>query len=112
MSDQDRLASREPSPTSVGRVDEACDRFEEVWKAGGRPRIEDHLGDVPDLDRRILFGEFLALDRASRRRGGGAPEFEEYGARFPSLAELVAAAFAVQPAPPRPHAHPALATGG
>src|SRR4051812_3521847 len=108
MNDPDRPAGGDPSPTMAGRVDEACDRFEAAWKAGRRPRIEDHLGDVPEPDRPHLFGELLTLDLAYRCRGGVAPGPEEYRARFPGLVGLVDAAFAglaaQPPTPPRPRA--------
>jgi hypothetical protein len=65
------------SPTRAGRVDDACDRFEAVWKAGGRPRIEDHLGAVEDDERRTLLRELLALEIKLRRRAGEEPAVAE-----------------------------------
>ena len=33
----------------AARVDEACDRFEEAWEGGTRPRIEEFLPDFAQL---------------------------------------------------------------
>src|SRR5262249_55234836 len=41
------------------RVDEVCDRFEEAWKGGQRPHIEDYLAEVPETDRVPLLRELL-----------------------------------------------------
>jgi serine/threonine-protein kinase len=86
-------------------VNKVCDRFEAAWAAGGRPRLEDYLGGTLGWAQAALLPELLALELAYRRARGEAPTPEEYQARFPEHAPLVAAAFAE--APP---AAPAAAT--
>jgi len=44
------------------RIDGVCRRFEADWRAGGRPRIEDYAGDVPDEGRAALRAELVALE--------------------------------------------------
>jgi eukaryotic-like serine/threonine-protein kinase len=72
-----------PSPSMITRVDEACDRFEEDWKAGLRPRIEEYLEVTPEPERSLLLRELLVLEIAYRRRQGERPTPEEYRARSP-----------------------------
>ena len=73
------------------RVVRACDRFEAAWRGGQRPRIEDHLAEVPEPERPALLRELLALELELRR--GERPDPQEYRDRFPDRVELVAAAF-------------------
>src|SRR5262249_30870666 len=73
----------------AGRVDTACDHFEQAWKAVRNeknetsfPRITDYLDQTGDRERPVLIQELVALDRACRKRYGipsppGA--YEEWG---------------------------------
>jgi serine/threonine protein kinase/WD40 repeat protein len=79
-------SSRESLPLAgEARIDEICDRFEQAWKAGSRPRIEDYLGDCAEPERSVLLRELIALEIDYRRRAGEQPQAEEYRARFSSL---------------------------
>ena len=51
-------------------AEEVCNRFEAAWKAGERPRIEDHLSGTPGLTRPALLRELLLLELTHRRRQG------------------------------------------
>jgi WD40 repeat protein/tRNA A-37 threonylcarbamoyl transferase component Bud32 len=76
----------EPLPESVGRlVDQVCNRFEAACKAGGRPRIEDFLGDTPEPARSALLRELVVLEAYYRRARGESCPTHEYQARFPHL---------------------------
>ena len=86
------------SPTLAERVDAACDHFEAAWKAGVRPRIEDHLDVTAGPGRPALLRELLTLELAYRRRVGESTPPDEYRARFADQAGLVDAVFAEQPA--------------
>src|SRR5262249_43542463 len=93
------------TPSLAARVDEACDRFEQEWEAGPRPRIEDYLGRAAEGERPALLRELLVLEVELRRRQGEDPRPEEYRARFPALdVEWVARVIAAPTAPgtPRP----------
>jgi predicted ATPase len=71
----------------AGRIDEACDRFERAWRAGGRPALEDHLAEVPEAQRTVLLRELVLLEAPYRRRAGEEPRPEDYLGRFPELGE-------------------------
>ena len=54
-------------PTAAdARIDALCDRFEDAWRQGGRPRLEDFLPAVPGPERPAL----LRLDLHYRTRAG------------------------------------------
>jgi serine/threonine-protein kinase len=67
------------------RAEQVCDRFEGAWKAGERPRLEEHLAAVPEPERAALLPELVALEVDYRRLAGEQPVPEEFLARFPSL---------------------------
>src|SRR5262249_60215913 len=50
------------TPTRAGRVDDACDRFEAAWRAGGQPRIGDYLVEALCPDRPAQRHRLLLLD--------------------------------------------------
>src|SRR5262249_33830438 len=82
------------------RVDQICDRFEDAWLAGQPPRIEDYLGEVPELEHSALLHELLRLELDYRSRKAERPTLEEYVQRFPEHVELIGSVFSHQvPAP-------------
>jgi len=81
------------SATQAEELARACDRFEAEWRKGGRPRIEDHLAEVPEPLRAALLGELISVELDWRRRNDERPVRDEYEARFPGQAGAVAAAF-------------------
>lgn len=72
-----------------------CDAFEDQWRAGRRPRIEDYLARAPDPARMAVLRELLPLDVYYRRQHGESPMADEYLGRFPDCQEAVASAFGV-----------------
>jgi serine/threonine-protein kinase len=88
------------------RVESACVRYEEAWRAGEGPRIELYLDEVPEPDRSVLLFELLALDLELARAGGEDRLPRDYLARFPDHSHLVEKAFAdasgASLAPPAP----------
>lgn len=77
------------------RVNDACDRFELAWRAGSRPKIEAFLNEdeFEDAGQRVLFRELVALELELRREGGELPNEDDYLARFPGEADLIADSF-------------------
>jgi tRNA A-37 threonylcarbamoyl transferase component Bud32 len=83
---------------SLGRaVDQACNRFEQAWRAALRkepgtdaapPRIEDFVADLAPSGRAKAVRELVALDIEYRRRLGQQPTAEDYRPRFAELDEL------------------------
>jgi hypothetical protein len=69
----------------VRRADQECDRFEAAWKAGRRPRVEDHVAAVPESERPALLHELIGLEVDYRRLGGEHLQAEEFLGRFPGV---------------------------
>jgi WD40 repeat protein/tetratricopeptide (TPR) repeat protein len=67
------------------RINAVCNRFEEAWRAGQRPRIEEYLGDLTEPERSLLLRELIALEIHYRWQAGEKPGVAEYRAHFPSL---------------------------
>jgi WD40 repeat protein len=88
MSDAPTNESSNLPPLSH-EIDRACDRFEASWKAAvagsSRPRIEDHLDDVPGPDRPVLLRELILLDLYYRSQSLEQIQPEDYLGRFPAL---------------------------
>lgn len=82
------------SPSKVGRLERACDRFEEAWKAGQRPTITNFLTDQDGREQPFMLRELLVLDIAYRRRTGERPAPEDYLRHFPTDAAVIDSAFA------------------
>ncbi len=75
------------------RVDDACDRFENAWRAGDWPCIEGYLDAVAEPARTVLFDELLELEIELRLEKGESPTAREYRLRFPDHAETIDALF-------------------
>src|SRR6516164_9261919 len=93
MSEQLLPSGDSLSPSLAARIDEVCDRFENAWKAGQRPRIEDHLDDMPEAERSLLLRELLTVELQYRCRSGETLVVEDYRKRFPEHINLVAEVF-------------------
>lgn len=55
------------------RIDKICLTFEDAWKAGEKPRVEQYLGDTAEPERTALFRELLLLESYYRGHGGAIP---------------------------------------
>jgi serine/threonine-protein kinase len=75
-------------------VNEVCNRFEEAWRAGREPHIEEYLAGAPEADRVALLRELLALEIDLRGEAGDRPTPEQYKQRFPDAGDLIEAVFA------------------
>jgi serine/threonine protein kinase len=71
------------------RVDQACDRFEQHWRAEHHPRIEDFLDQVEHNDRQYLLGELIAMELMLVRDSGQDVDLQQYWQRFPADAPIV-----------------------
>src|SRR5262249_55451118 len=89
MSEQLVPSGDSPARSVLHRIDEVCDRFEDVWKTGQRPRIEEFLADVPEPERPLLLRELLLLELEYRYQGGETLVLEDYAGRFPEYADFV-----------------------
>lgn len=68
-------------------IDTICTRFEQVWKTGAEPRIEEYLANTPDVAKSMLLRELILLDIYYRRRRGESISVDHYKARFSNLDE-------------------------
>jgi serine/threonine-protein kinase len=93
------------------RVDEACQRFEAAWQAGGRPVIDDFLGKTAGPEREGLLRELIRLEVYYRLLHGEAPLPQEYQDRFPSLARAWLEEVLAAGRPPVQAAQPTEAEG-
>jgi eukaryotic-like serine/threonine-protein kinase len=66
-------------------IDETCDRFEQAWRKGKSPRLEEYLERVPDSIQSVLLQELISIELPYRRRLGQTISAEEYTQRFPNL---------------------------
>lgn len=82
-----------PALSLAQRIDKACDRFEEEWKAGTKPRIEKYLDEVNAADQGELLRALLAVELELQFRSGTAPKSKTYLERFPRHVEIVEAVF-------------------
>jgi hypothetical protein len=71
------LAMSEISTADGTWVNAAADRFEQDWKAGPRPKIEDYLAEVDESRRTLLLAESL-----SRKVFGGCSVGTDPGCFF------------------------------
>jgi serine/threonine protein kinase len=69
------------------------DKFEEAWQHGGRPQIEDYVGDETATRRAILLAHLLGIELERRSGLGETLVLAEYLARFPDDRGIVEAAF-------------------
>src|SRR5689334_5290235 len=74
-------------------IDAIATLFEQSWRAGQRPRIEDCLLGVEEPRRSLLLEELLRVEREIRAGRGDSPTTEEYQGRFPDDAAVIAVAF-------------------
>jgi hypothetical protein len=82
--------------------------FEEAWRAGRRPRLEDFIDGAQGSERLTLLRELLRLEVHYRRLAGEGPAAADYQMRFPEATALLPDLFAVPldtdrlPAAPEP----------
>jgi predicted ATPase len=72
-----------PSTTDWTALKGAVKRFEDAWRNGPRPAIDDHLTD--DSLRSRLLVELVHIDLELRLKAGESARAEEYLARYPEL---------------------------
>jgi serine/threonine protein kinase/formylglycine-generating enzyme required for sulfatase activity len=75
------------------RKDRLCDDFEDAWREGHKPRIEDYVRGLPEPQRGQLLSNLLDVELEFRLAGGEKPTVDEYERRFPLDAALVRPAF-------------------
>lgn len=77
------------TPLPVGHwadLEKIIDRFEEAWRSGARPAIEDHL-PTAEPDRRAVLVELVHADLELRLESGEEVGVESYLDRYPELSD-------------------------
>jgi serine/threonine-protein kinase len=70
-------------PMSVRlKIDQACDRFEQQWREGQRPSVEEFLADWAGDEAEALFQRLVEIDVEHRKRAGETLDFNAYPGRF------------------------------
>lgn len=59
----------DPTLSIAERVDATCDRFEQEWRAGRSPRVEDYVAAALESDREELRRQLLALEQELQAQG-------------------------------------------
>ncbi len=72
-------------------VHSTAEQFEQAWKKGPRPRIEDYLPAVDEARRPSLLAELLRVECELRQRDGDPLSAGDYLGRFPCYGDVVAA---------------------
>jgi formylglycine-generating enzyme required for sulfatase activity/serine/threonine protein kinase len=88
--------SNAPPPLSLPileRIDAACDRFEQQWRAGENPRIEDYLNGTEAAVQPALLRALLDVELELRSYTASPPLITEYAARFPGDQALLREVF-------------------
>ncbi len=66
-------------------IDRLCNRFEEAWLAGNRPKIDEFAGEAPLGEWPELLRELLVVELHYRRQLGEAPTLDDYRRAYPAL---------------------------
>src|SRR6266542_2300422 len=94
------------SEEAVWRLEEACCRFEEAWRAGQRPALEDFVAESEGEERLAWLREMLRRAAYYRRRAGEGPSAADYETRFPEATAVLREVFASPAGPDRPPVAP------
>jgi serine/threonine protein kinase len=94
-----------PASSLDSRIEGICVCFEDAWKAGGRPSLQQYLDEVAPEERAALFPELLKLELYYRRLKGEQPTPDDYRPRFPNDRDLLQLAFTGSSASPNATIH-------
>jgi formylglycine-generating enzyme required for sulfatase activity len=81
------------SMTTLVELNEVCEAFEEAWKTGARPRIENYLGSSAGEKRLALFQMLLEVELELRVNDCERPDPAEYLPRFEPFADVIRSVF-------------------
>jgi formylglycine-generating enzyme required for sulfatase activity len=67
------------------RLEQVLERFEDAWKRGERPALDEYLCGATPAERRALLIELAQEELEFRLKAGEAARVEEYLRRYPEL---------------------------
>ena len=85
---QDDMSSSVPE-SAAAWIDRICDQFEEAWRKGEQPQIEDYLDAVDEPLRSQLFAELLLSELEFRSDGELTIDTSNFLPRFPDRQEQI-----------------------
>jgi tRNA A-37 threonylcarbamoyl transferase component Bud32 len=71
------------------QIDHTCDRFDALWRAGQRPRVEEFLDGCAAEALPWLLRELLLIELEYRHKAGETPTRDEYRGRFAGHDEVL-----------------------
>lgn len=83
------MADRSPKLSLAEQVDALCDRYEQEFRAGRKPRIELLLSGMHQSIRTACLKGLLELDLELRKAAGETPRLSDYEVRFADDRELI-----------------------
>ncbi len=89
MSEQNQGSSTFNQLSLARRLDQICDRFEQLWFSGQRPKLELYLIKVPASEREMLLAELLPMELECRLQRGEQPTLAEYRRRLPAYVDVI-----------------------
>lgn len=78
-------SSTRPTGAEWGRCEALLFDFEEEWRAGRQPPIDEFVSRADENSRWYMLQELVKLDIEYRWRLGERPRIEDYSAKFPEL---------------------------
>lgn len=85
MSDSQARSFESLTADQIALVNEACDRFEQAWRAGTAPSIREFLDATPSDVHQVLLHELVLLDAHCRGKRGASLGVEDYQRLFPDV---------------------------
>lgn len=73
----------------IEQIDLQCDLFEQAWKQGTRPELEQYLVAFDPPIRNRAFPHLLSLELDYLQRADQVPRYEDYVRRFPEYKLLI-----------------------
>ena len=67
----------------AGRRHEVCEQFENAWRAGNRPSIEDYVNNYEHDDKAALLLELILVEKSILGKEGASSKLGEYVRCFP-----------------------------
>jgi serine/threonine protein kinase len=81
----------DPSLSTQQEIDACCQAFEQAWKSGETPRLDEYLARINSSGRQKLMRELLAIDLGYRQDRVGPISDAQYCTLYPELMPDIAA---------------------
>ena len=75
--------SSDPPNSFSPQAEQRLDEFEDAWKSGQSPRIEDYLSDVAPSEQAAFFQAMIGIELWWKKKSGALAWESQYLDRFP-----------------------------